>query len=52
MAIISEIDGNIDSALQWAQKSYEDYNINLAKEYSRILQNRKMKQNVLDVQQK
>jgi hypothetical protein len=25
MAIISEIDGNVDIALQWAQKSYEDY---------------------------
>jgi hypothetical protein len=52
MAIISEINGNVDTALQWAQKSYEDYNIKLAKEYSRILENRKMKLNVLDVQQK
>jgi hypothetical protein len=52
MAIISEIDGNVDTALQWAQKSFEDYNIKLAREYSRILENRKMKLNVLDVQQK
>src|SRR5664280_23823 len=39
MAIISEIDGNVDTALQWAQKSFEDYNIKLAREYSRILEN-------------
>jgi hypothetical protein len=52
MAIINEIDGNVDTALKWAQKSYEDYNIKLAKEYSNILENRKMKLNVLDVQQK
>jgi hypothetical protein len=52
MAIISEIDGNVDTALQWAQKAYEDYNIKLAREYSRILQNRKAKLNVLEEQQK
>ncbi|MGD0342157.1 MAG: DUF6340 family protein, partial [Bacteroidales bacterium] len=52
MAIISEIDGNVDTALQWAQKAYEDYNIKLAREYSGILENRKMKLNVIDEQQK
>jgi hypothetical protein len=52
MAIISEIDGNVDNALQWAQKAYEDYNVKLAREYSRILENRKLKLNVIEEQQK
>jgi hypothetical protein len=52
MAIISEIDGNVDTALQWAQKAYEDYNVKLAREYSRILENRKMKLNFIEEQQK
>jgi hypothetical protein len=38
--------------LQWAQKAYEDYNIKQAREYSRILENRKRKLNVIDYQQK
>jgi GH35 family endo-1,4-beta-xylanase len=49
---LNEIDGNVDTALQWAQKAYEDYNIKLAREYSRILENRKMKLNVIEEQQK
>jgi hypothetical protein len=52
MAIISEIDGDVPGALKWAQKAYEDYNIKQAREYSRILENRKMKLNVIDEQQK
>ena len=27
MAIIAEINGDLDGAIQWAQKSYENYNI-------------------------
>jgi GH35 family endo-1,4-beta-xylanase len=49
---LNDIDGNVDTALQWAQKAYEDYNIKLAREYSRILENRKMKLNVIEEQQK
>jgi hypothetical protein len=52
MAIINEIDGDVDGALKWAQKAYEDYNIKQAREYSRILQNRRAKLNVIDQQQK
>lgn len=50
MGIINEINGDVDEALQWAQKAYEDYNIKLAREYSRILENRRMKRAILDQQ--
>ncbi len=50
MAIINEINGDLDSALQWAQKSYEDYNDKLAIRYVRILENRKYKTAVLKEQ--
>jgi tetratricopeptide (TPR) repeat protein len=51
MAIISEINGDLDSALGWAQKSYEDYNNKLGIRYVRILENRKYKNEVLKVQE-
>lgn len=51
MAIISEINGDLDSALGWAQKSYEDYNNKLGIKYVRILENRKYKNEVLKVQE-
>jgi len=40
MAIISEINGDIHKALEWAQKSYEDYNIRLGLDYAKILRAR------------
>ena len=52
MAIINEINGKVDDALGWAQKAYEDYNIKIAREYCRILENRKMKINIIEEQQK
>ena len=45
MAIISEINGELDIAIEWAQKSYENYNNKLALQYLRILKNRKALQN-------
>jgi len=51
MAIINEINGDLDSALKWAQKSYEDTNNKLALRYVRILQNRQYKNNVLQMQE-
>ena len=51
MAIISEINGDLDSALNWAQKSYEDYNNKLAPDYVRILNNRLYKNDVLKEQE-
>lgn len=49
-AIINEINGDLDTALKWAQKSYEDYNNKLALRYVRILENRKYKTDVLQMQ--
>ncbi len=50
MAIISEINGDLDGAIQWAQKSYEDYRIRLALQYVKILQYRKTQEEVLKTQ--
>ena len=41
IAVAHEVLGNTDLALQWAQKSYEDYNNNLGREYAKILLRRK-----------
>jgi hypothetical protein len=51
MAIINEINGDLETALQWAQKSYEDYNNKLAIRYVRILENRRYKNDVLKTQE-
>ncbi len=51
MAIISEINGDIDQAIKWAQQSYEDYNNKLALRYVRVLQNRQKKMQLLQDQQ-
>ncbi len=40
IAVANEVLGNTDVALPWAKKSYEDYDIKLAREYSSILQDR------------
>jgi hypothetical protein len=50
MAIISEINGNLDQAIQWAQKSYEDYKIRLALNYLNVLNYRKRQNDVLKSQ--
>ncbi len=51
MAIIAEINGDLDGAIQWAQKSYEDYKVRMALDYLSILRNRKTKNEVLENQQ-
>lgn len=51
MAIICEINGQLNEAIQWAQKSYEDYNNRLALHYVKILQNRKANNELLEGQQ-
>lgn len=51
MAIINEIDGEIDLAIEWARKSYEDFNNKLALRYLNILKDRKARIQVLDRQQ-
>jgi len=51
MAIINEINGSLNDAISWAMKSYEDYNIKLAREYVRILRNRLVKTDIINIQQ-
>lgn len=50
MAIINEINGNTDVAIEWAQKAYEDYNNRLALKYVNILKYRKQQNNRLNAQ--
>ena len=40
MAIINEINGNLDEAADWAARSYKDYNNKKALDYLRVLKNR------------
>jgi hypothetical protein len=40
MAIISEINGDLDRAIQWAQQSYENHNNRLALNYVNLLKDR------------
>jgi hypothetical protein len=47
MAIINEIDGNLDDAITWATKSYTEYNNKRALDYLNILKYRKQQQNLL-----
>jgi hypothetical protein len=50
MAIINEINGDLNTALGWAQKAYEDYNNKLALDYVRILENRRYKDDIVKAQ--
>ena len=47
MAIINEINGNLEEALNWASKAYADYSIKEGLEYSKILKSRINKNKVL-----
>ncbi|HLN19871.1 MAG TPA: DUF6340 family protein [Bacteroidales bacterium] len=47
MAIINEINGNLDEAIGWAQKSYEDYNNKMAARYFHLLEGRRYENQVL-----
>lgn len=51
MAILNEINGDLDAAIKWAQKSYEDYNNRLALKYVNILKYRKQNDQQLENQQ-
>ncbi|MDR8389557.1 DUF6340 family protein [Aliifodinibius sp. S!AR15-10] len=51
MAIIEEIRGNLDKAIEWARTSYEDYGEKKALDYLRILQDRRARAEVLRRQQ-
>ncbi len=47
MAILNEINGDVDEALNWARKAWGDYNVRQALDYVRILENRQYKTDVL-----
>ncbi|TVR25819.1 MAG: tetratricopeptide repeat protein [Balneolaceae bacterium] len=48
MAIINEINGNLDEALDWARIAYEDYGDKRALRYTRILRNRQVRAAQID----
>lgn len=50
MAIINEINGDLDGAISWAQRSYEDHGIRLALDYLNILRYRKRQNELLKSQ--
>jgi hypothetical protein len=50
MAIINEINGNLEEALRWARKSWTDYSIKQGRDYVRILENRQYRNDVLKEQ--
>ena len=50
MAILGEINGDLDAAIQWAQKAYENYNNRLALRYVNILKYRRKSNQRLDYQ--
>ncbi|WP_343667972.1 DUF6340 family protein [Chitinophaga sp.] len=51
MAIICEINGQLDKAIEWAQKAYENYNNKLALRYVNILKQRRESNSLLNYQQ-
>ncbi len=51
MAIINEINGDLEAALSWAQKSYENFRIKLGLRYSHIIENRMYDLNLLKIQE-
>lgn len=50
MAILGEINGDLDAAITWAQKAYENYNNKLALRYVNVLKNRRLKNQRTDYQ--
>lgn len=40
MAVYAEMNGDLEGAITWASKAYEDYNNKLARDYVRLLNNR------------
>jgi hypothetical protein len=50
MAIISEINGDLDGAISWASKAYENYGVRLALHYLNTLKYRKNQSDILKTQ--
>ena len=52
MAIINEINGNLDEAIEWASRSYSEYHIRRGWDYVNILERRIRTENILQQQLK
>jgi hypothetical protein len=52
MAIISEINGDLNAAVEWASKAYADYRDRRALRYINILNNRMARLEVLELQRR
>jgi hypothetical protein len=52
MAIVSEINGDVNRGIEWAKKAYENYNNRLGLAYVNILKNRQIKEAILEDQAK
>jgi hypothetical protein len=50
MAIINEINGNLDNAIEWSRKAYEDYRIRKSLSYLNVLRFRKRQAERLEMQ--
>jgi len=50
MAIISETNGDLDEAINWASKSYSDFNIKEGLQYVKVLKNRVNKNKILEAE--
>ena len=50
MAIISEINGDLDAAINWASKSYSEFNIKEGLQYVKILKTRVNKNKILEAE--
>jgi hypothetical protein len=50
-AIINEINGNLDQAVTWAQKAYEEHGTKLALQYLKALKDRRYQANRLKSQE-
>jgi len=50
MAIINEINGELDEAVNWASKSYSDFNNKEALDYVNVLKGRIQRNQVLQAQ--
>jgi hypothetical protein len=50
MAVASEVNGNLDLALEWAQKSWNDYGNKKAREYINVIKARKNDARKVDAQ--
>lgn len=51
MAIISEINGDLDNAVSWAQSAYAKYKIKRGLYYVRILENRRYERDLISYQE-